>query len=275
MDYVNDDYYEKYIYDNFNKEEQISLGKRYLNGDIEAGNKLMFSNINLVRKKAHLSSFRLTPSMDYEDLVQQGIIGLYKALERYKPSKGFKYTTYALWWVTQEINRFLNNNSDIIRLPVYKKEKLIDYRQVLFVLGEEHGRTPTREEIADYMNEDVETIKELEFWNNDVKSLNIEVGSSHEDTNTQLQDMLENIKALTPEKETLLSLFKEELEDVLRILNPRTKRILKLRFGLLDGRSRTLEEIGDEIGVTRERIRQIEQEALNKLRNSTLLKRII
>ena len=250
-------------------EEEHSLAARIAKGDTAAKECLITSNLRLVVSIA--KRYVGGSSMSLLDLIQEGNNGLIKAAEKFDHTKGYKFSTYATWWIRQAITRAIADQSRTIRLPVHMVEtihKVVRARRQLF---QELGRTPHAEEIAEEMNLSVDKIQDILKASETPISLNTPVG--HEDDSSVLGDFIE-AKASDPEDTSDISLLHEELEAALNTLTPREKKVLELRFGILDGHTRTLEEVGKEFNVTRERIRQIEAKALRKLRHPSRAKKL-
>ena len=244
-------------------EEEIELAKRVEKGDKKAREKLINSNLRLVISIAKKYLGR-SPHLTFLDLIQEGNLGLFKAVEKYDWRKGFRFSTYATWWIRQAITRAIADQSRTIRLPVHIVESLSKYNQVKSYLLQELGREPLPEEIAAEMGEDVRKVKKLEEVAQGTLSLSQPLGESEEDG--KLEDIIEDKKAPLPDKLTDLSLLRDQLKEVMKDLTPREREILKLRFGLEDGVPRTLEEVGKKFKITRERVRQIQARALEKLK---------
>lgn len=249
------------------REEEISLAKQIEDGDEEAKSKLAEGNLRLV---VSIAKNHIGGDMSFLDLIQEGNIGLMKAVERYDYKKGFKFSTYATWWIRQAVTRAIADQGRTIRVPVHMIENINKLFRVQRILLNDLGRDPVPEEIAEYMDIEVDKVNDIIQFAQKPVSLEIPIGEGE----SQLGDFVEDEHMTTPADAATHAMLKEGLIEVLETLTPREQEVLILRFGLNDERTRTLEEVGQRFDLTRERIRQIESKALNKLRHPSRSKKL-
>ncbi|MCQ2801139.1 MAG: RNA polymerase sigma factor RpoD [Bacilli bacterium] len=253
-----------------NAQQEIELAKRIVAGDEDAKQDLINANLRLVISIAKRYAGR---GMPFLDLIQEGNMGLIKAVEKFDYTKGFKFSTYATWWIRQAITRAIADQARTIRIPVHMVETINKITRAQRQLVQELGRDPTAEEISDKLEGSLSAarIREIQRINQEPVSLETPIG---EEDDSHLGDFLEDKEVESPSEYTTKSLLKDELYDVMKELTDREARVLELRYGLLDNHPRTLEEVGKEFGVTRERIRQIEAKAIKKLRSRKRVSRL-
>ena len=249
-------------------EEEVELAIRMSEGDVAAKKRLSEANLRLV---VSIAKRYVGRGMQFLDLIQEGNLGLIKAVEKFDHTKGFKFSTYATWWIRQAITRAIADQARTIRIPVHMVETINKVKKVNSQLLHENGHEPTNEQIAEKLEMPVEKVREIMRVAQEPVSLETPIGAEED---SHLGDFIPDEDAPAPSDVASHTMLKEQLAEVLSTLTPREEKVLRLRFGLEDGRSRTLEEVGKEFNVTRERIRQIEAKALRKLRHPSRSKKL-